>query len=101
MQPILLSYEALIFSLIIKCLIKRYEQIVKMLIEIFFRGPVKADAKADGKTGSPPRQDWSIKEAGVKGTECSLNIVFFSKDFRIFRTLFFRTMSVCVHTPGR
>ena len=52
-----------------------------MLIEIFFRGPVKADAKADGKTDSPPRQDWSIKEAGVKGTECSLNIVFFFKDF--------------------
>ena len=39
-----------------------------------------------------------------KDTGCSLNIVFFSKDFRIFRTLAFLCfplMSVCVHTPGR
>ena len=37
-------------------------------------------------------------------TGCSLNIVFLSKDFRIFRTLAFLCfplLSVCVHTPGR
>ena len=35
-------------------------------------------------------------------TGCSLNIVFFSKYFRIFRTLVFLCfplVSVCVHTP--
>ena len=68
-----------------------------MLIEIFFRGPVKADAKADGKTDSPPRQDWSIKEAGVKGTECSLNIVFFPKILE-YSGLCFSGLCQCVYT---
>ena len=39
-----------------------------------------------------------------RATGCSLNIVFFSEDFKIFRTLAFLcfpSVSVCVHTPGR
>ena len=39
-----------------------------------------------------------------RATGCSLNIVFFSEDFKIFRTLAFLcfpSVSVYVHTPGR
>ena len=37
-------------------------------------------------------------------TGCSLNIVFFFEDFKLFQTLAFLcflSVSVCVHTPGR
>ena len=40
----------------------------------------------------------------ITSTECSLNIVFFSENFEIFRTLAslcFPSVSVCEHTPDR
>ena len=41
--------------------------------------------------------------SSLEATGCSLNIVFFSKDFGIFQTLAylcFPLLSECVHTPG-
>ena len=49
-------------------------------------------------------QGWAkrwVRQYNMSVTGCSSNIVFFSKDFRIFRTLVFLcfpSVSVCVHT---
>ena len=44
------------------------------------------------------------ENSALRGTGCSLNIVFFSEFLKIFRTLAFLcfpSVFVCVHTPGR
>ena len=50
--------------------------------------------------------DSQVRNIGgqISGTGCSLNIVFFSENFKIFRTLAFLcypSVAVCVHTPRR
>ena len=60
--------------------------------------------------GDPVYNIYSLKrnifyfDSILYSTGCSLNILIFSEDLKIFQTLtflYFPSMSVCVHTPGR